>query len=143
MHFPSGVLVEDSSIAKGERAKSERLACDLVEPGVCQLVVKVVQRVSMKPRLTSSASDRSQYSPNTALEGFQRGIEYGIEDLVEGPVVVGRDDQMAARFQNTEDLQQESRQRLEPLEHTDQNDQVKRGVREWRRVDVTQLREYA
>ena len=35
MQFPSGVLVQQSSVAEGERAKSKCLAGDLVETGVC------------------------------------------------------------------------------------------------------------
>ena len=65
----------------------------------------------MKPSPTRSPSGGSQYSSDTTLEGFQGGIEYRIEDLDAGPVVVGRDDQMPARLQDTEDLSQGLRQR--------------------------------
>jgi hypothetical protein len=40
MQFPSGVLVQQASVAEGERAKSKCLAGDLVETGVCQIVIE-------------------------------------------------------------------------------------------------------
>ena len=104
MPFPSGFLVEHSSVAKREGAKSKCLAGDLVETGVCQFVIEVPQCIGMKPRPTSSPSGGSQESPDPTLERLQSRIEYGIENLMERPVVVGRDDQMPARLQDTEDL---------------------------------------
>src|SRR5262245_5908242 len=106
MQSPSGVLVQQFAVAESEGTKSKRLAGDLVETGVCQFVIKAPHRISAKPRATSSPSGGSQQSADATLEGFQSGIEDRIDDLMEGPVVVGRDDEMPARLQDTEDLSQ-------------------------------------
>jgi hypothetical protein len=82
MQFPSGLLVQQSSVAESERAKSKCLAGDLVETGACQIVIEAPQRIGLKPSPTRSPSGGSQYSSDTTLEGFQGGIEYRIEDLM-------------------------------------------------------------
>src|SRR5215475_15073984 len=106
MQIPSGLLVEQPTVAKREGSKSDCLACDLVETGARQFVIKAAQRVSTKPGPPCSQSGGAQHSTDPTLEGFQRGIEEGIKDLMERPVVIGRDDQMPARLQDTEDLAQ-------------------------------------
>src|SRR5262245_33707582 len=101
MPFPSGLLAQQPSGAERERAKSNCLTGDLVETRGCQFAVEACQRIRVKPRLTCSEPDRSQYLPDAPLEGFQSGIENWIENLMQGPVVIRRDDQMPARFQDT------------------------------------------
>jgi hypothetical protein len=140
MQPPASFLVQQSSVAESKWAKSKCLAGDLVETGVCQFVIEVPQSIGMKPGSTGSPSDGSQYSPDAALEGLQGGIEYGIEDLMQRPVVVGGDDQMPARLQDTEDFSQRLRQRDEPLGHANHHNELKRGIREWHIVDVAHLR---
>jgi hypothetical protein len=104
MQFPSSALVQQSSVAESERAESKCLAGDPVEAGVCQIAVKTPQRIGMKSSPTRPPSGGLQYSSDSTLEGFQGGIENRIENLMQGPVVVGRDDEMPARLQDTEDL---------------------------------------
>src|SRR5262245_39211733 len=143
MQSPSGVLVQQFSVAESEGTKPKRLAGDLVETGVCQFAIKAPHRISVKPRATSSPSGGSQQSPDATLEGFQSGIEDRIDDLMEGPVVVGRDDEMPARLQDTEDLSQRLRQRDQPLGYPYENDELKRRIRKWHIGDVGQPRKHA
>jgi len=56
------------------------------------------------------------------------------------PVVIGGDDQVPARPQDTEDFAQRPRQRNQPLGHANQHDKVKRGIGKRHIVDVTHSR---
>src|SRR5262249_43612919 len=143
MPIPSGLLVEQSSVAKREGTESECLARNLVETGTCQLAVKCSQRIGMKPRLTRAQSGGSQNSPDPTLERFQSGIEDRIENLMKGPVVISRDDQVPARLQDAEDLTQRQRQRHKPLGHANQHDEIKRGISKRHIVDLTYSRGHA
>src|SRR5262245_39462336 len=96
----------------------------------------------MKPRLTSSPSEGSQYLPDATLDGFESGIEHRIENLVQGPIVIGGDDQMPARLQDTEDFSQRLPERHEPLRHANHHDELERRIRKWHMADVAQLREH-
>src|SRR5215475_5044180 len=97
----------------------------------------------MKARLRSAEAEESQHSADAPLERLQRGVEHRIENLVQRPVVVRRDDQMPARLQDTEDLSQRLRQRYEPLGYANQHDEVEPRIRKWHIVDVAHLREHA
>src|SRR5262245_58107455 len=143
MAFPSGLLVQQCSVEKREGAKSKRLAGDLVETAVCQFVIKVFQRIGMKPRLKTSPADGSQYSPDAALEWFEGRIEHGIEDLMKRPIVVGRDDQTPFRLQDTGYLSQRLRQTHEPLGHTYQHHEIEGRIRKRQMVDLSYPRKNA
>src|SRR5262249_16680277 len=132
-----------SSVEKRERAKSKRLAGDLVETAVCQFVIKRFQRVGVKARLKTSPADGSQHSPDATLDWFQDRIEYGIEDLMKRPIVVGRDDETTFRLQDPGDLLQRLRQTREPLRHTNHDDEIE--CRIWKRqmVDTSDPRKDA
>ena len=78
MQFPSGFLVQQSSVAESEGAKSKCLAGDLVETGVCQFVIEAPSMNRHETEADAFAVRRiAVFVPIRLLRGFRAGLNTG------------------------------------------------------------------
>src|SRR5215813_1494383 len=94
----------------------------------------------MKARQKGTHSRETQYFADATLNGFQSGINHGIEDVMQRPIVISGDDQMSAGSEDAENLCQRRRQRNQPLGYANHQNQFKSSSRKRQTFDVAHLR---